>query len=115
MAETLTKIAIRYGEDNRSVLSYPNQPAALGLDGVQIGLRLQWLASSERWGLWLHALDESPMFGPALLVGGLNLWRPWQYDPRVPPGDLFVYSADFAPPSLTTADTEASLYYRSAL
>lgn len=80
------------------------------LPDCRVGLRVRYLATIDRWALWLLALDSSVIFGPVLLVGGDDLLYGRRHDPRVPQGQLFVTGG---PATLANADVSAFLVYRA--
>lgn len=101
-------IRLRLRDTQRSVTQFRT------LDGVRIGLRVQYAAYDQRWRLWLFAPDGAQIAGPETAVPGIELFRAHKYDARVPPGQLFVYSPTREPPTLETVDLSAKLYYRPA-
>lgn len=106
MAETLLQIRIR-PNDERAPVQYPD------FGDVRCGIMTRYSAFEDRWYLWILALDGTRIAGPIKLVPGLDLLRQFKYDPRVPQGQLFCYSPDREPPTLTTADNDAVLFYRA--
>jgi len=99
----ITQINVRVAASQRSTIQF------VTLDDVRIGLRFSYMASFQRWVMWLVAVDNEDIAGPIRLVPGLDLLLPYKYDPRVPPGVLFV---DGDPPTLETVDLESRLLYR---
>ncbi len=79
------------------------------LSEVRIGLKFQYMKSFERWMMWLLATDSTEIAGPIRLVPGLDLLLPFKYDPRIPPGQLFI-NGD--PPTSETVDVSSRLLYR---
>lgn len=106
MTETLIKITVRGRADDRDRLQ------VVELDGVRVGLRFRWSALESVWYLWIHDVDGSVISGPRALVPGLDLMLGAKHDPRVPPGQLFVYSPDRSAPTLETIDVSAIVFYR---
>lgn len=106
MAESLTRISVLGGTTARARLIF------ITLEGVRVGLRVRWSAYAEQFALWLHLPDGSRIFGPRMLVPGIDLLDGSKHDPRVPPGQLFVYSPDRSAPTLDTIDVDAVLFYR---
>lgn len=82
------------------------------LDGVRAGLWARYSAFDGVWRLWLLALDATVIAGPISLVPGIDLLLGHKHDPRVPQGELFVFSPDRAAPTLDTIDVSSVLYYR---
>lgn len=80
--------------------------------GTRIGFRFQFSSEQSRWFVWLLDLDLTLIAGPIRLVPGVDLLLQYKHDPRVPQGQLFVYSPTQAPPTLDTVDTDAVLFYR---
>lgn len=81
-------------------------------DGTKGMLRSQYSGFDGRWRIWLLALDGEVIAGPIRVVPGINLLQGFQYDPRVPRGELFTYSRDRLPPDAVTMDNDAVLLYR---
>ena len=100
---TVQKINVRFLASQRGTLQY------VTLDDVQIGLRFRHSALIDRWYLWLIDTAGNQIAGPIKLVPGINLWQAYQYDERVPPGQLFVQGD---PPTKTTVDKTSTLRYR---
>ena len=107
-SETLTRIYVKGTDKDRDRIQF------VSLDGLRIGLRCRYAAIDARWRLWLLDTDGSQIFGPVTLQPGIDLLVGAKHDPRVPQGQLFVYSADREPPDATTIDVAAVLYYRNA-
>lgn len=107
-SETLTRIYVKGADADRDRIQF------VTLDALRIGLRCRYAAIDGRWRLWVLALDGAQIFGPVTLLPGIDLLVGAKYDPRVPQGQLFVYSPDREPPDATTIDTAAVLYYRGA-
>lgn len=108
LAETLTRIQVRQHPGERDRIQF------LDLDGVRLGLRLRYAASTDRWHLWVLDLAGSVIAGPRRVVPGIDLLVGAKHDPRVPPGQLFCYSATREPPTAATIDASCVLYYRKA-
>lgn len=106
MAEELLQIKIR-PNNARASTQYPD------FGDVRCGLAIRYSGYDSRFYLWILDLDGTRIAGPIKLVPGIDLLLPYKYDPRVPQGELFCYSADRQPPTLDTADTDAVLYYRA--
>ncbi len=107
-SETLTRIYVKGADADRDRIQF------VDLDGLRLGLRCRYAAIDDRWRLWALALDGAQIFGPVTMVPGIDLLLGAKHDPRVPPGQLFVYSLDREPPTATTVDLAAVLYYRRA-
>jgi hypothetical protein len=105
-AEELVRIHVRALATERSRVQF------VELEGVRVGLHARYSAYDGVWRLWLLATDGTQIAGPISLVPGLDLLLGHKHDPRVPPGQLFVYSPDRAAPTLDTIDVSAVLYYR---
>ena len=103
------KIRIKRFSNQRAMTLYPNEPAAVGLDGVQVGLRFRHHAAENRWYMWLVSLDGIEFAGPLKLVSGLDLFLPYKYDERVPKGQLFVRGGEA---DKDTIDDTSLLCYR---
>jgi hypothetical protein len=103
---SIIPIRLRAAVDQRSTVQYRT------LDSVRIGFRTRWFAYDAVWRIWLLATDGAQIAGPRALVPGYDIFRPWKYDARVPPGELFVYSDDRSAPTLDTLGATANLYYR---
>jgi hypothetical protein len=82
------------------------------LNGIRVILDIRHYA--DRW--YLRTLDEAAVqiCGPDKIVPGIDLWRAYRYDSRIPAGELFCYSIDREPPTLDSADKRSFLYYREA-
>lgn len=108
MAE-LVRITVRRVATERSIVQYLDW----GGD-TRCGLWARYARASDRWWLWLVALDGTTIatLGPA--VPGVDLLLGHKHDPRVPQGQLFVYSPDRLPPDADTVDSTSVLYYRRA-
>ncbi len=106
-SETLTRISVRGGTAARDRIQF------VQIGGTRCGLRCRHVALDDRWRLWVLALDGSVIFGPVTMVPGIDLLAGAKHDPRVPQGQLFVFSPTREPPTLTTIDTTAVLYYRA--
>lgn len=106
LAETLTRVFVRSSTLERDRIQF------VSLGGLRVGLRTRYAAVDARWRLWLLDLDGTQIFGPATMLPGLDLLVGAKHDPRVPQGELFVYSADRSPPDSETMDATAVLYYR---
>jgi hypothetical protein len=99
------KIHIRRSDRQRATLQY------VTLDGIRIGLRHQRSVLEARWYQWLVTTAGVEFLGPIKLVPGIDLWAPYHYDPRVPPGQLFVHGD---PPDGDNTDVSTHLLYREA-
>lgn len=99
------KIHVRRSTAQRATLQY------VTLDEIRIGLRHQYSAFDGRWHQWLVDTAGTTILGPIKLVPGIDLWAPYHYDPRVPPGELFVHGD---PPDADNVDLETHLLYREA-
>ncbi len=106
MAE-LVKIRMRVTTDQREAIQFIDYQ-----DGTRGGLKTRWSAWSRCWYLWLLAVDGEQIAGPIAVVPGIDLLVGRKHDPRVPQGQLFVYSKDRLPPDLDTVDVESILFYR---
>lgn len=104
--ETLTRIYVKGTDTDRDRIQF------VTLGGLRIGLRCRYAAVDARWRLWLLDTDGSQIFGPATMMPGIDLLVGAKHDPRVPQGQLFVYSPDREPPTADTIDVSAVLYYR---
>lgn len=100
------KIYIRRDDTSRATLQ------GVTLDGFRLRLRFQWVNPS--WMMWVHDIDDTLIFGPQPVVGGLDLFRGRRHDTRIPPGKLFVYSKDREDPTVETVDKSAILVYEEA-
>jgi hypothetical protein len=107
-SEALTRIYVKGADTDRDRIQF------VTLGGFRIGLRCRYAAVDARWRLWVLDIDGSQIFGPATMVPGIDLLVGAKHDPRVPSGELFVYSADREPPTADTMDVGAVLYYREA-
>jgi hypothetical protein len=107
VSEQLVKLYVRRTEAQRDVTSFPDWR-----DGSRCGVRFRYTSVLDRWYMWLIDLDGSTIAGPKKLVPGRDLLLGDKHDPRVPPGQLFVYSPDRLPPTAATVDVAAVLYYR---
>lgn len=107
MSETVYRVSVRSLAVERARLQFVELEP-----GLRVGLLTRWSAYESRWTLCVYALDGVQIFGPRLLVPGLDLLLGAKHDPRVPGGQLFVYSVDREPPDLDTVDTSALLLYR---
>lgn len=92
------------------------QRQSVVLDGVQYGLRIQWVQRWRRFVLSLFEADETtPIVQGVLVAGGLDLLAQWRSDPRVPPGQLgaLPLSAPLEDPSFPSdlTDGEFLLIY----
>jgi hypothetical protein len=85
------------------------------LDGVRIGLRFRHFPHDDRWRMWFVSVEGNDIAGPITLLPGVNFLTPYQYNPAIPPGELFVFSEDSQPPTKSTIDDSANLYYRNAV
>lgn len=103
MPETLTRIPFA---DRRGSTRYVSLP------DVRVGLRVRYQASTDRWLLWLLALDGEVLFGPVLVAGGHDLLYGRRHDSRVPQGQLFAYHPEGEPATLANADAGLMLLYR---
>lgn len=108
MTERVTKVLVRRRPTQRSV----EQPVTLG--GVRLVVRTRYSAQDGRWRLWLLDPAGGAIVGPLTLVPGVDLLLGHKHDPRVPQGQLFVYSSDRTPPDATSVDVTAQLFYRDA-
>lgn len=106
-SEDLTRIYVKGGDDDRDRIQF------VTLGGLRIGLRCRYAAVDARWRLWVLDTDGSQIFGPATMMPGIDLLVGAKHDPRVPQGQLFVYSQSREPPDADTMDVTAVLYYRS--
>lgn len=106
LAETLTRVYVRASTLERDRIQ------VVSLGGVRIGLRARYAAVDARWRLWILDIAGTLIWGPATMLPGLDLLGGAKHDPRVPQGELFVYSPDRSPPDAETMDTTAVLYYR---
>lgn len=106
--ETLTRVYVRPNriEIERDRIQF------VTLGATRIGLRTRFVAFDSRWRLFVLDLDGAQIAGPRVLVPGVDLLRGSKHDPRVPPGELFVYSTDGAAPDFDTMDVSCFLYYR---
>lgn len=109
MAEQLLQIFMRRAATQRAT----TQPVDYE-DGVRGMLRSRYSAYDGRWRLWLLDLSGEALAGPIRVVPGINLLQGFQYDSRVPQGELFSYSSDASPPDAVTMDSTAVLFYRKA-
>lgn len=107
MTEQLVRIYVRRSTDQRSSRQYPDWR-----DGSRAGLLCTFSAYDSRWRMWLIDLDGTVIRGPRVLAPGSDLLLGWKHDPRVPQGELFVYSPSREPPDADTIDRSAVLYYR---
>lgn len=110
MAEQLVKIPVRQSDSQRDVTLFPDFR-----DGSRLGLRFRYNAYTSTWWMWLVGLDYVVFYGPIQVLPGLDLLARAKFDPRVPAGELFVYSADREPPRAATLDNAAVLYYRRSV
>lgn len=104
----LVRIRLVRAPEQRAVDQFPDWR-----DGTtRAGLRSRYSAASGRLHLWILDLAGEPVayLGPAL--PGIDLLLGHRHDPRVPQGQLFAWSADGSPPTITTADVSAHLFYR---
>lgn len=108
MSEQLTRIYVRRAAAQRQTSHF------VTLGGLKIGLRFRYCAADERWRMWLLALDGATIVGPISLVPGIDLLAGRKHDPRVPAGQLFVWSPTREPPTADTIDVSAILFYRDA-
>lgn len=72
---------------------YPDQRTHLQtllLEGVQVQLRLQWVARTRGWYLDLSALDGTPLLKGQRLSPGSPPLLGYQLGPLAPPGTFFV-------------------------
>lgn len=105
-SETLTRIYVKGADTDRDRIQF------VTLDGLRIGLRCRYAAFDARWRLWILDTAGAQIFGGVTMVPGIDLLVGAKHDPRVPQGQLFVYSADREPPTAATMDVDAVLYYR---
>ncbi len=105
----LEEITVRLLDRQRATLQF------VTLDEIRIGFRFRHTAIEDRWYLWLIATDNAVIAGPLKMLGGVDVFEPYKYDPRVPPGQLFTFSADREPPTAETIDGDAKVYYRSTV
>ena len=105
--ERLTRITIRATDDDRARVQF------VTLDGVRVGIESRFSAFDSRWRIWLLALDSAKICGPITLVPGIDLLVGHKHDPRVPQGQMFVYSLARAAPDAESMDATIGLYYRS--
>lgn len=72
------------------------------LEGREYRLQFRYSQSTDRW--WLNILEEdlTPLVQGIKLVTGADLFRPYSYNPAMPPGKLLVFpqGADDSPPGL---------------
>lgn len=108
MAEQLTRLWVRRLPTHRATVQFVDFQ-----DGTRCGLRARYSAYDSRWRIWLLDLDGETIAGPITLVPGVDLLLGHKHDPRVPQGQLFVYSPDREPPDADTVDVSAVLYYRA--
>ena len=97
------KITVRRTTEQRDTLQF------VTLEGIRIGLHHRYSAFEQCWYQWLVQPDGVEFAGPIKLVQSINLWRPFQYDPRVPPGECFVHGDEA---TLETIDVTSFLLYR---
>lgn len=109
----LIQLRVRQRERQRDTLYFETFDRGTD-DETRVGLRFRFSAYDNRWYHWLVDNNGSVFAGPMRLVPGVDLWRPFKYDPRVPRGQLFVFSQGGSPPTKDTVDNEAKLYYRPA-
>lgn len=103
-----------------SIITIPIAPGSsrstvspINLDSKRIVLRLRVFGTDSVYRMWtFDDTGESLICGPIKLVPGLDLWRPYRYDGRLPQGTLFVYSPAHLPATADTADNGSWLYYR---
>lgn len=96
----------------RVKLSSPADRATLSfldLDGIRIALRFRHSTLEDRWHMWLVSMDGTEFVGPIRLARGLDLFLPYKYDARVPPGQLFVRGEEM---TAANADRTSELCYR---
>lgn len=82
------------------------------LDGILVGIQSRWSAFEALWKLSFLGPDSALIGGPVNAVPALDLWAPWHYDDRIPPGPLFLQSVSRLPPDLVTVDVSVQLVYR---
>lgn len=107
MAEELVRIRVRQASSQRATTQFVDFR-----DGIRCGIRCRWSAFAELWYLWVLALDGTVIAGPMAMVPGIDLLLGTKHDPRVPQGELFVYSPTRDAPNADTMDESAVLYYR---
>jgi len=83
-----------------TVVGSPDYTLRTRLDGREYNLRFLWNQREGRWYLNISDDSDTPIVSGQKLVCNWPLLRFYQYDKRVPPGDLRVISlsADGSPP-----------------
>lgn len=97
------KITVRLLESQRSTIQF------VTLDDVRLGLRSRFVANDQSWYIWLTDPAGATFAGPIRLVPGINFLRSFQYDPRCPPGQMFIHGDT---PNAVTVDVDSVLLYR---
>jgi len=105
--EQLIRIRIRRSDELRAPEQYIDFA-----DGTRAGLRARYSAMTDRWHLWILALDGEVIAYLGAAVPGYDMLLGHKHDPRVPQGELFIYSEDRAPPNRETIDVSAWVFYR---
>lgn len=96
-----------YGDDrDRDMLRF------FELDGIRLGIRSRWCAYDSTWRLFFHDTDATQFAGPVDLVPGINLLQQYQYDARIPPGQMYVWSNDRSAPTFAGMDETYKVIYR---
>ncbi len=85
-----------------TLMGVPHYTQRTRLDGREFTLRFMWNMRAERWALDISDDTETLLVGGIWIVANWPLLRPYQWDPRVPPGDLRAIdlSADGSPPGV---------------
>lgn len=80
----------------------PYYTARTKMDGREYTLRFAWNERAERWSLDILDADEVPLVCSIRLVSNWPLLRYYQWDTRLPPGELMVVdlSLEKTPPGL---------------
>lgn len=60
------------------------------LEGVTVSLRLNFNTRARTWTLDLESEDGTGIVRGLRLVEGCDLWKPYRYTGKLPPGQLFV-------------------------
>jgi hypothetical protein len=83
-------------------LASPYYKQRTRLDGVDYNLRFAWNERIARWHLDIYDDADGIICAGLKLITNVSLLRFYQWDPRMPPGDLRVMtlSPDESPPGL---------------
>jgi len=100
-----THVLIRQNQERRRF----TQEITLG--GIRVRLQVIPCQLTDRWYVSILDLDGNVLIGSIACVPGVNLLYPYRHL-DIPQGALYCHSTDREPPTFSTLDVTARIYYQ---